>query len=180
MSDAPDKESKTENATEKKISDAIEKGNVPHSREAPMFASLAGILLVLVFLIGDRAVALADRLALLLDKPGDFVGKAACAALKAQPLARKLCCMTLDDPKAVLFGYEPIFGTNGHTSDHAVGYVTSANYGYSVGKFIAYGYLPADQAAPGTPVEIEYFGDRFKAVVAEEPLFDAKMTRLKQ
>ncbi|MBN9022029.1 MAG: EscU/YscU/HrcU family type III secretion system export apparatus switch protein, partial [Rhizobiales bacterium] len=72
MSDAPDKESKTENATEKKISDAIEKGNVPHSREAPMFASLAGILLVLVFLIGDRAVALAERLALLLDKPGDF------------------------------------------------------------------------------------------------------------
>jgi glycine cleavage system aminomethyltransferase T len=115
-----------------------------------------------------------------LDKPSDFVGKAACAALKDQPLTRKLCCMTLDDPKAVLFGYEPIFGTNGHTSAHAVGYVTSANYGYSVGKFIAYGYLPADQAAPGTPVEIEYFGDRFKAVVAEEPLFDAKMARLKQ
>jgi dimethylglycine oxidase len=115
-----------------------------------------------------------------LDKPGDFVGKAACAALKDQPLVRKLCCMTLDDPKAVLFGYEPIFGTNGHTSAHAVGYVTSANYGYSLGKFIAYGYLPADQAAPGTPVEIEYFGDRFKAVVAEEPLFDAKMARLKQ
>lgn len=72
MSEAPDKESKTENATEKKISDALEKGNVPHSREAPIFASLAGILLVLVFLAGDGAAQLAKTLALLLDQPGDF------------------------------------------------------------------------------------------------------------
>ncbi len=72
MSDAPDKESKTDNATEKKISDAIEKGNVPQSREAPVFASLAGILLVHVFLVGDRAAQLAERLAILLDKPADF------------------------------------------------------------------------------------------------------------
>lgn len=72
MSDAPDKESKTENATEKKISDAIEKGNVPSSREAPIFASLAGLLLALVFLVGDQAALLAEKLALLLGKPGDF------------------------------------------------------------------------------------------------------------
>ena len=26
--------------------------------------------------------------------------------------------------------------------EQAVGYVTSANYGYSIGKFVAYGYLP--------------------------------------
>lgn len=72
MSEAPDKESKTENATEKKISDAVEKGNVPHSREAPMFASLAGILLVLAFLAGDRIAVLADKLGMLLDDPGGF------------------------------------------------------------------------------------------------------------
>jgi flagellar biosynthetic protein FlhB len=73
MSEAPDKESKTENATEKKIHDAIEKGNVPHSREAPMFASLAGILLILVFLVGDRVSVLADKLSMLLDDPGGFL-----------------------------------------------------------------------------------------------------------
>ena len=72
MSDAPDKESKTETATEKRVSDAIEKGNVPHSREAPIFASLAGLLLVLIYLISDQAAQLADKLALLLGKPGDF------------------------------------------------------------------------------------------------------------
>jgi flagellar biosynthetic protein FlhB len=86
MSDAPDKESKTENATEKRVSDAIEKGNVPHSREAPLFASLAGLLLVLVYLIGDQVALLADKLTLLLGKPGDFSlenGQEATALLSA-------------------------------------------------------------------------------------------------
>lgn len=114
-----------------------------------------------------------------LDKAGDFVGKAACAKLKAEPLHKKLVCMLFDDQDALAFGYEPIFGTNGHTSEHAIGYVTSANYGYSIGKFMAYGYVPAEQAAPGTRVEIEYFGQRFGASVSEEPVFDGKMGKLK-
>jgi glycine cleavage system aminomethyltransferase T/glycine/D-amino acid oxidase-like deaminating enzyme len=114
-----------------------------------------------------------------LDKPGDFIGKAACAALKDRPLKKKLCCLTLQDRDAVLFGYEPVFGTNGHTSEHAVGYVTSANFGYSVGKTIAFAYLPADHSAPGTRVEIEYFGRRFDAVVGDDPQYDPKMAKLK-
>ncbi|MCB1549231.1 MAG: EscU/YscU/HrcU family type III secretion system export apparatus switch protein, partial [Hyphomicrobiaceae bacterium] len=44
MADDTDKESKTEEPTEKKISDAVEKGNVPRSRELSIFASLLGIL----------------------------------------------------------------------------------------------------------------------------------------
>jgi len=52
MSD--DKDSKTAEASEKKISDALEKGDVPHSREAPLFASLVGILVVLTLLLHDR------------------------------------------------------------------------------------------------------------------------------
>ena len=39
MADDQDKDSKTEDPTEKKIRDAAEKGNVPFSREAPLFAS---------------------------------------------------------------------------------------------------------------------------------------------
>ena len=58
-------------------------------------------------------------------------------------------------------------------------YVTSANYGYSVGRGIAYGYLPVDLAAEGTPVEIEYFGVRHAATVAAEPLWDPKGERLR-
>jgi glycine cleavage system aminomethyltransferase T len=59
------------------------------------------------------------------------------------------------------------------------GYVTSAAYGYTTGVGIAYAWLPADLAQPGQAVEVEYFGERVAAVVAEEPLFDPKMTRLR-
>jgi len=107
-----------------------------------------------------------------LDK-GDFIGRDALLRAKEAGLARKLCCLTLDGPGALL-GKEPILH-----GDQAVGYVTSANYGYSIGKFIAYGYLPIALAEPGTKVEIEYFGERFPATVREEPLFDPKMARLK-
>jgi glycine cleavage system aminomethyltransferase T len=42
-----------------------------------------------------------------------------------------------------------------------------------------YGYLPADLAVEGTPVEVEYFDERHPARVAVEPLWDPKMERLK-
>ena len=121
-----------------------------------------------------------------LDK-ADFVGREACLKLKDKPLKKKLCAMTLDDPRAAIVGAEPIFtpqppggGANG-TGDgsRALGYVTSANFGYSVGKFLAYGYLPVALATVGMPVEIEYFGERLAATVADDPVFDAKMARLK-
>ncbi|HJZ48908.1 MAG TPA: FAD-dependent oxidoreductase, partial [Roseiflexaceae bacterium] len=107
-----------------------------------------------------------------LDKP-DFLGREALIRVKEAGIARKLCCLTLDEP-GVLLGKEPIL-RNGAP----IGYVSSANYGYSVGKFIAYGYLPIASAAPRTRVDVEYFGERCHATVAEEPLFDREMARLK-
>jgi glycine cleavage system T protein len=107
-----------------------------------------------------------------LDK-GDFLGREALLKAKEAGLTRRLCCLTLDAP-AVLLGKEPILA-NGKP----IGYVTSANYGYSVGKLIAYGYLPIAYAAVGTQLEVEYFGERYTATVSDEPLFDSKMMRLK-
>ncbi|MER6924144.1 glycine cleavage T C-terminal barrel domain-containing protein, partial [Streptomyces spiralis] len=60
------------------------------------------------------------------------------------------------------------------------GYVTSAAYGYTIGAPIAYAWLPAEHAAPGTPVEIEYFGARVPAVTAAEPLLDPEMSRIRR
>lgn len=110
-----------------------------------------------------------------LDK-GDFLGRAAMLRAKEAGLTRKLCCLTLDGPGALL-GKEPIFAPGG--DGKAISYVASANYGYSVGQFIVYAYLPIAMAAPGSNVEIEYFGERLPATVREEPLFDPKMARLK-
>src|SRR5215212_4857606 len=104
---------------------------------------------------------------------GDFIGREALLRVKEAGITRKLCCMTLDGPGALL-GKEPILH-----GEQAIGYVTSANYGYSIGKLIAYGYLPIAYAKPGTRVDIEYFGERYSATVSEEPLFDREMARLK-
>ena len=89
-------------------------------------------------------------------------------------LRRKLCCMTFDDPDTVVMGKEPIF--DGH---RMIGYVTSANYGHSIGRGIVYGYLPVEYAEPGTSVEVLYFGERHPATVAKEPLFDPDGSRMK-
>ena len=82
--------------------------------------------------------------------------------------------MILEDPDAVVMGKEPISADR-----RVVSYVTSANYGYSIGRAIAYGYLPIELAHAGTAVEIEYFGDRLAANVAAEPLWDPAGERLR-
>ena len=107
-----------------------------------------------------------------LDK-GDFLGREALVKAKADGVQRKLCAMTLTGDGALL-GKEPIF--NNGTK---LGYVTSANHGYSIGKFIAYGYLPIKFAKPGTAVEIEFLGQRLPAEVCAEPLFDPKGARMR-
>ena len=107
-----------------------------------------------------------------LDK-GDFVGRDALIKIRNRGITRKLCCLTLDDPYAVVMGKEPILD-----GSRVIGYVTSANHGYTVGKFIAYGYLPLEHAKPGTSVEIEYFGRCHRATVSREPLYDPGRKRL--
>jgi glycine cleavage system aminomethyltransferase T len=100
-------------------------------------------------------------------RKGAFLGRAALERARGRGAARTLCCLTLDDPAVVGMGREPILAPGGA---RALGYVTSATYGYSVRRSIAYGYLPADRAAPGTRVEVQYFGTRYPATVAQEPL----------
>lgn len=72
MSDEEDKESKTEEASEKKISDAVEKGNVPFSREATLFASLLGIFATLSFFATTKTAGLTERLARYVDDPAGY------------------------------------------------------------------------------------------------------------
>jgi flagellar biosynthetic protein FlhB len=72
MAQGEDRESKTEEATEKKVADAIEKGNVPRSREISIFASLLGILASAAFFAGPRSTSLSADILVLIDHPGGF------------------------------------------------------------------------------------------------------------
>ena len=90
----------------------------------------------------------------------------ACTAERWQELQRRAC--------DVVLGREPVLHTG-----KPVGYITSANSGYSVGRNVAYALLPAALAVPGCAVEIEYFGAALPATVAAEPLFDPDGARLR-
>jgi glycine cleavage system aminomethyltransferase T len=105
-------------------------------------------------------------------KRAEFIGRDALIRLREQKASHRLCCMTFDEPGDVVLGYEPILD-----GDRVLGYVTSSDHGYSVGKGIAYGYLPPSHVEPGTPVEVEYLGRRLPATVTLEPLFDPEGLR---
>ena len=108
-----------------------------------------------------------------LDK-GDFLGRTALEKIKQRGISRKLCCMTFAEADVVVMDKEPI--GNGR---RVLGYVTSANYGYSVRRSIAYGYLPIEYTGAGTEVEIYFFGDHHKATVTQEPLYDPQNLKLR-
>jgi flagellar biosynthetic protein FlhB len=63
MAEGEDKDSKTEEPTEKKIRDAVDKGNVPFSREVPVFASTLGMLVFLVFFLPSSAARFTETCA---------------------------------------------------------------------------------------------------------------------
>jgi 4-methylaminobutanoate oxidase (formaldehyde-forming) len=106
-----------------------------------------------------------------LDK-GDFLGRDALAA--ADEPERVLRCLTLGESRAVALGSEPV-----RVGDRLVGRVTSGGYGYTVGKSVAYAYLPAADAEPGTEVAVEIFGEWVSGWVTPEPLFDPEGSRIR-
>ncbi len=69
MAEDVDKESKTEEATEKKIRDTIEKGKLPQSKETGILASFVAILVFTVFFAGDSIMGLGSFLSVFLEKP---------------------------------------------------------------------------------------------------------------
>jgi glycine cleavage system aminomethyltransferase T len=110
---------------------------------------------------------------------GPFIGREALQAHRqAQEInstsRRRLCCLHLTDPTVVVMGKEPVL-----RGEEVLGYVTSAGFGYSTGESLAYAYLPTGGAEEGTVVEVEYFGERFQAVVVSEPRWDPEGARLR-
>jgi len=112
----------------------------------------------------DNSFEAGLQFAVKLDK-GEFLGRE--ALLAAGEPERRLCCLVLDDPRAVALGSEPV-----RVEGDAVGRVTSGGYGYSVERSIAYAYLPVAATQSGQPVEVEICGEWVAGELAAEPLFD--------
>jgi glycine cleavage system T protein len=110
-----------------------------------------------------------------LSKDADFIGRDAAAAIKERGVERKLCCMVAEDPSLLLVGKEALLD-----GDRALGYVTSAGYGATVGESILYGYLPVSHAEVGTTLGVWSEGRAHPVTVSAEPLFDPANVRMRE
>jgi glycine cleavage system aminomethyltransferase T/glycine/D-amino acid oxidase-like deaminating enzyme len=105
-------------------------------------------------------------------KKGDFLGKAAVDAAAAPPMM--LRSIVFDDPAAVVLGKEPV-----SVGGEVAGYVTSAGYSATIGRSIAYAWLPADVAV-GDAVSVAYLTTTYTATVAAEPVVDPDMLLIRR
>jgi dimethylglycine dehydrogenase len=105
----------------------------------------------------------------------DFRGKAALAAEKQRGVTKRFCTLVIDagenDP--------PYMSTIWHDGK-VVGEVTSGYWGHRVGACIGLGMLRADLNTAGQEVQVEIFGQLYKAVVQEDaPLWDPQNVRIR-
>ncbi|KAH8168323.1 aminomethyltransferase folate-binding domain-containing protein [Sarocladium implicatum] len=97
-----------------------------------------------------------------------YVGHSALRRLSRDSGAKKLRCLVVNDGKSMILGKEPVY-----KGDTVVGYVTSAAFGFTVGKPIAFAYVQSTLQI-GDTVSVEYFGKRFEATVTADPLYNSK------
>ncbi|MGI3184748.1 GcvT family protein [Nioella aestuarii] len=110
-----------------------------------------------------------------LDKPQDFIGKAALMAEKQQGSKKRFVTLLVDAGDCDA----PYMSCLWH-GDEIVGETTSGAWGYRVNASVALGMVRADLAVPGTELEVEIYGEKCRAVVQEDrPLWDPENERLR-
>ena len=108
-----------------------------------------------------------------------FLGRGAAEQAANSPLTKRLVAFTVDDPAVILAGRETIL-----RDGVAVGYLTSAGWGYTVATNIGLGYVRnpdgvgADWLAAGR-YELEVATERVPATLHLAPLYDPQNARVK-
>jgi glycine cleavage system aminomethyltransferase T len=106
-----------------------------------------------------------------LDK-GPFVGRDALIKIKDAGVRRRLSSFTVE-------GFAPFHGGEAiYRAEQLVGWTTSAGFGHTLSKTIAFGYVPVEIAGE-KHFEIEAFGSRYPALRGPRCLYDPGMERLK-
>ena len=108
-----------------------------------------------------------------------FRGRPALEAQKHAGVKRMFAAFTTDDPDIVVPARSTIY-RNGER----VGYLSSAGFGYTIGKWIGYGYVRSASAIDADFVlagayELEVATHRLACQVSLEPLYDPKGERTK-
>ncbi|HEY1853978.1 MAG TPA: FAD-dependent oxidoreductase [Solirubrobacterales bacterium] len=108
-----------------------------------------------------------------LGKESGFVGREALVEAKERGPRTRLRCLVLEDPRSIALGNEPV-----RLGGEIAGRVTTGGYGYTVGRSIAFAYLPPE-IEPGTGIEIDVFGRWVGGEVVAEPLYDPDGERVR-
>ncbi len=105
---------------------------------------------------------------------GDFIGREALLKVKTEGIKQRLCTLTISGVPGILYGGEAVYLHN-----DVVGRIRSGGYGYTVAQNIGLSYLPLELTQVGTQLEVDIFGQRVKAKVAPDTLYDPKNERLR-
>ena len=111
------------------------------------------------------------------DKP-DFIGRDAVLKKKENGLDARLLQFLLEDSEPLLYHNEPVI-----RDGQIVGYLSSGNYGHTLGAGVGLGYVPckgetAEQVLASS-YEIDVAGTRVKAKASLRPMYDPKSERVK-
>jgi 4-methylaminobutanoate oxidase (formaldehyde-forming) len=115
-----------------------------------------------------------------LDKPVPFIGREALVAQKRRGIPTRLVLFVLEDPTAVPWGGEPVW-----RDDRIVGKTTSAAFGHTVGRPLAFGWIrnedgiADEEFVSAGRYEIEIAGDRVPARPALRAPYDPEGLRRK-
>lgn len=110
-----------------------------------------------------------------LGKAADFVGKEALRRIRAEGSRRRLVVLTVSADDADPVGNESVW-----YGDRVVGHTTSGAYGATIGRSLAFAYLPTELTSPGTEVHVELLGDRRPAVVEKAAPVNVETARAKK
>ena len=108
-----------------------------------------------------------------LDK-ADFIGRAASLSKHQRGPRMKLVSLDVANTDSDCMGNEPVY--NG---DKVVGLTTSGGYGHAVKKSLAFAYVNPNMTATGTAFDVLMFGEKRKATIVTESLWDPTNQRLK-
>ena len=111
-------------------------------------------------------------------KECDFIGKQAVIERKASGPKNRMVQFKLTDPEPLLYHNEPVL-----RDGEIVGYLSSGNYGHTLGAAVGMGYVPCEGESAadvlGSTYEIDVCGTKVKAEASLKPMYDPKGERAK-
>ncbi|MEI6609838.1 MAG: FAD-dependent oxidoreductase [Deltaproteobacteria bacterium] len=105
-------------------------------------------------------------------KKDAFIGRENLLKQKQQGISTQLVMLEVAAADADAYGDECIW-----YDDQVVGRITSGGWGHRTQKSLAFGYVRADLAAPGTKMKVEILGERRQAIVVKTPYYDPENTK---